>query len=251
MPFARLFLSTVIFLLPWLSTKPVLASNTLPKQFSVTYSINKGILTLAYITRTLKPLKNGDYVFESITKPSALARMITSGEVVESSTWHYSEDYPRPLVYFYKNTTKSKREVKLLFDWKNKKVTNIINGDPWKMELKPKVQDKLLYQLTLMLDLSNNKKKLDYFVADGGNMKEYTANILGKQTIKTRIGSFDSIEVQRKTSSRTTTFWCAPRLSYLPVIIQHTNSDGDRLEARIIDIHGFDYTPPKQKDSDF
>ena len=98
--------------------------------------MNKGVITLAYITRTLKPGNNGEYVFESVSRPSAIARMIADGEVLESSTWVFANDYPRPLTYLYKNTTKNnKREVKLLFDWKNKQVTNIINGKPWKMEL--------------------------------------------------------------------------------------------------------------------
>lgn len=240
-----------ILLLSYLSPGPAIAANPLPDKFSVTYAVNKGFITLAYITRTLKPGDNGEYVFESVSRPSAIARMIADGEVLESSTWVFADDYPRPLTYLYKNTTKNnKREVKLLFDWKNKQVTNIINGKPWKMELHAGVQDKLLYQLTLMVDLSNNKKKLEYQVADGGSIKEYQATIIGKEVLETDMGNFDTVIVQRKSSSRTTTFWCAPELNYLPVMIEHRNNDGGHLEARITDVSGFDYTP-KKVESDF
>ena len=241
----------LFFLLPWLLVKSALAADTLPDSFTATYAVNKGVITLAYITRSLKSLGNGEYQFESLSKPSALARMITDGDVLERSTWRMIDNYPRPEIYYYKNTTKRKREVKLLFDWKSKKVTNIINGDPWKMELDPGVQDKLLYQLTLMLDLSRNEQKLEYQVADGGSIKVYSASIIGKKTIQTEVGKFDTVAVQRKSSSRTTTFWCAPRLDYLPIVIEHLTSSGGHLEARLIDIKGFNYTPPPKKDSDF
>jgi hypothetical protein len=242
--------SLLFFILSFLPFRPALAANPLPDSFSATYAVSKGILTLAYITRTLKPLDNGKYVFESVSKPSALARMITDGEVLEKSIWVYADGYPRPLEYIYKNTTKDhKREVKLLFDWKNKTVTNIINGDPWKMKLTEGVQDKLLYQLTLMIDLSHKHKTLEYHVADGGSLKDYKAHIIGKEVIETEIGKFNTVKVQRKSSSRTTTFWCAQELDYLPVIIEHRTTGG-RLKAQITSVKGFNYTPP-EKESDF
>lgn len=251
MQLSKIRLRILLIFLPWLLLKSSFAANPLPSQFSATYAVNKGILTLAYITRSLKPLDNGEFQFTSLSKPSALARMITGGEVLETSTWRFVKDYPRPETYFYRNTTKHEREVKLLFDWKEQKVTNIINGDPWKMKLSPGIQDKLLYQLTLMVDLSRGKKTLEYRVADGGSVKDYKATIIGTKTIKTSIGKFDTVVVQRKSSSRTTTFWCAPVLNYLPVVIEHRNHDGGHLEARITDIKGFNYTPPPKPDSDF
>ena len=212
--------------------------------FTATYTVSKGILTLAYTTRRLVVNGNGQYTFESFSKPSTLGKMFADGEITERSSWTFYEDYPRPMVYTYKNTTpKKRREVELLFDWEKKSVTNIINGDPWKMELTNGVQDKLLYQLSLMVDLANNKNPLQYQVADGGILKTYNANIVGKEVIETDIGKFDTIKVKRESESRMTTFWCAPELDYLPVLIEHEKKDGGTVEARLSDMKGFRIKP--------
>lgn len=216
----------------------------LPENFSATYTVSKGIIVLASTTRKLSTSENGEFIFESISKPSAFGKMFAEGEVIERSTWTYFDDYPRPLIYTYQNTDPSKeREVKLVFDWNKKTVTNIINGDPWKMELENGVQDKLLYQLSIMLDLERKSTSLEYRVADGGTLKAYGAQIAGKGVIETPAGTFDTIKVERKSDSRTTTFWCAPELNYLPVLIEHKKNDGGRIEARLRDFTGFNRHP--------
>ena len=230
-------------LLFFTASKSAHAAN-LPENFSATYTVSKGIIVLAYTTRKLSTRENGEFVFESISKPSTIGKMFADGEVIERSTWTYFDDYPRPLIYTYQNTNPDKeREVKLVFDWQKKSVTNIINGDPWKMELENGVQDKLLYQLSIMLDLDRKSTALQYRVADGGSLKVYEAHIAGRGVTETPAGTFNTIKVERKSESRTTTFWCAPDLNYLPVLIEHKNNDGGRIEARLKDFTGFNYIP--------
>lgn len=233
----------MLCLLLWLPHSGVIA-DPLSENFTAIYTLSKGVMELGHTTRTLTIGNNGERTFESVTKASGLARLISDGEVIERSRWNMVENYPRPLDYTYKNTAgKKDRNIKLLFDWQKNIITNIINGDPWKMKLQPGIQDKLLYQLSLMVDLQGGKKTLEYHVADGGKVKIYEARIVGKKVIETELGKFNTVVVQRKSSSRTTTFWCSPELNYLPVLIRQEKTGGGSIEASLSKLTGLGYVP--------
>ena len=151
----------------------------------------------------------------------------------------------RPLEYTYQNTdVDRKREVKLIFDWPKQTITNVINGDPWQMELVPEVLDKLLYQLSLMIDLADGKKFMQYIVADGGKIKTYQMHVTGEDSVEMELGKFEVLIVTRKGKNRTTTLWCARELNFLPVKILQEKTDGSRIVAELYKIQGINLPPP-------
>lgn len=217
----------------------------LPEEFIADYTVYKGIVTLAKTRRILKKSSENQYEFQSITKPSGVGKIISTGEINEKSIWKYHDHTTRPTEYTYINSgSKHKRDVTLIFDWKNATVTNIINGDPWKMDLIPEIQDKLLYQLTLMLDLSKGKKHLEYSIADGGTLKTYKAFIMEKKVLETEIGKFETVKVVRHhDDGRSTIFWCAPKLMYIPLRIEQIKQDGSSVRAEIDALTGIPLIP--------
>jgi hypothetical protein len=220
-----------------------LLAESFPENFSAHYLVNKGSINVGKTHRKLE-FKDSRYIFESITTPRGIAKLFTSGKVVERSIWNYHNEQMRPMQYMYKNTgSKNKRDVTLNFDWKKNNVTNIINGDPWKMDLSPGILDKLLYQLAIMADLSDDKNQLLYKVADGGKIKTFAIKVEGTETIKTELGTFETLKVVRKEDKRTTTLWCAQVLNYLPVQIRQTKQDGSEVTAKLYAAEGFDWQP--------
>lgn len=203
----------------------------LPEKFDATYTLTVGPLTLAEMTRKLYPKGDGSYVYESYSKAAGYARWFTKSVLVERSEWKYEKQQLRPLSYSYDRTGDSNKErhVKLVFDWVNSRVTNIINNEPWKMELPAGTLDKLLYQLAVVNDLQQGRRtKLEYNVADGGSMKNIRFEILGEERIKTALGEFDTLKVKTE-GARTTTLWCAKTLGYLPVLIEQHDDRGQAL----------------------
>lgn len=208
-------------------------------EFTAVYSISKGTFTIAETTRTLSNHGNGRYLFSSTTRPAALGRLLSNGEIIERSEWTFHQNTIRPLQYSYADSSKkNQREVQLTFDWDGNDVTNTINGDPWKMQLAPGTQDKLVYQLRLMLDLPTRRQALLYPVADGGQLKEYRLDIVGNERVKTKLGEFDAVQVRRASGDRVTTFWCAKELNYLPVRIEQRAGDGSPVVASLISVQG-------------
>ena len=220
-----------------LSIGAVRAEPGLPESFSVTYTLNKGPLNLAEMTRKLYKNSDGHFVYESYSKPIGYARWFTDSTLLEKTEWIYHGDQLRPINYSYdRSGSKRERHVKLKFDWNKMRVTNDINNDPWSMAIPAGTLDKLLYHLAVMHDLQQGNTSLTYQVADGGTLKSYVFENLGKETVKTDLGTFNTIKLKRP-GRRDTILWCAEELNYLPVkIVQE--EDGSKLTLSLKSFNG-------------
>jgi hypothetical protein len=211
----------------------------LPESFSVTYVLTKGPLTLAEMTRKLYQNKQGHYVFESYSKPVGYARWFTDSTLLEKTEWIYHGNQLRPLFYSYdRKSSKRERHVHLSFDWEKMRVTNNINNEPWTMKIPEGTLDKLLYHLAVMYDLERGKRALSYQVADGGTLKDFKFIDLGNETIKTPLGTFDTVKL-KYTGKRETLLWCAKELAYLPVRMTQDDK-GISLTMKIKSVSGLD-----------
>lgn len=214
----------------------------IPEKFSAEYVLKSGLFTIGKTRRSLSALENGVYIFESYTWPAGMLSVFYSGNITERSVWKYQDNRAVPMEYSYTDTSQeNKRDVVLTFDWSKNIVTNRINGDPWELDIQKGTQDKLLYQVSIMLDLVTNNKKtsLEYLVADGGKLRTYDAEIQGKENIKTPAGVFDTVRIAREDKKSITTLWCAPSLNYLPVRIEHfKKKPNTRVNAYLTTVDG-------------
>ncbi|MFV2057158.1 MAG: DUF3108 domain-containing protein [Thiohalomonadales bacterium] len=213
---------------------------TLPHEFSAHYKLTRGIITLGKTHLSFKKLNAREYQFESVSKPQGVGKIISNGQIQERSIWILYDNTLRPLRYTYQNSDSDlKRDVRLDFDWDKGIVVNNINGDPWKMKLEPATQDKLLYMLSLMVDLAKGKRHLEYRVADGGTTKTYLAIINGIEIIDTDLGRFQTLKVLRKHhDGRKTILWSASSLEFIPIQIEQIKKDGTSVKARIYQLDG-------------
>lgn len=224
------------------STAPQKNNLPISDNFSVEYVLESGLFTIGKTRRTLNILENGLYAFESYTWPAGMLSVFYKGDLTERSVWKYMDKKAIPIEYTYKDTNKKKkRDVVLTFNWDNMVVTNNINGEPWDLDIEPGTQDKLLYQVSIMMDLTNNnqRKKLEYVVADGSKkIRYYNAEVQEKVTIKTPAGNFETVRVHHDDGKRVTTLWCAPSLDYLPVRIEHFKKGETKVNAYLTKIEG-------------
>jgi len=221
---------------------PSMAEQT-PTPFEAEYKVTKGIMSVGTTKRRLVDQGNGSYLFESITKASGVAKLFTSGTVVERSHWHWSDNKFVPLEYEYHNSGAQKRDVKLKFDWVTMQVTNIINGEPWTMKIAENTLDKLVYQLAIMYDLSEGEESLLYQVADGGKTKTYDIKITKEEKVAIEFGKFNTTKIVRTLNDRKITMWCAKELRYLPVKIERRTKGDTPIVAELVDLSGIEYSP--------
>ena len=213
--------------------------------FTVDYTFSNSGINLVHMTRTLRHDGDGRYILKSESRAMNILAWFDDGKITETSTWHFVDGTPRPLHYEYLRTGRKDRHVELDFDWHKGIVTNTINNDPWTMKIPPQTQDKLLYQLTLMLDLKADKTPIVYRIADGGKMKTMNFSRLGEETVSLPVGKLNAVKLFTKTSKRSTTVWCARDFDYLPVRIEHVGKDGRTVLMEATRIKGL----PWQSDS--
>jgi len=202
--------------------------------FNAQYSLKRNGITLGISTRSLTTAKDGTYIYASTTRATGIIAWFVKDHIDEYSKWTFDGTRLRPQEYVYNRHGGSKtRNVNLKFDWQRRIVTNTIDGDPWRMDIPPDAQDKLVYQLAIMYDLLNGKKNLEYKIADGGKLKDYKFEIEGEETLNTAIGKIKTVRIQRIGDKRDTTVWCAPQFFYLPMRLEQQDTDGSNLTMQI------------------
>lgn len=223
------------------------SENIIVTPFSVDYNVLRNNLHLANIKRQLTQQANGRYLFKSTSKPVGLLYMIYKDTASESSIWAFYNSRPRPLIYQYlhRNGKKTKRSTRFEFDWKKQQLTGTAKNRSVKREAPVGLQDKLLYQLTVMFDLMDNKKTLSYSIADGSRNKQYDYEILGQETLKTKIGSLETVKLKRLNDDQQTTIWCAKKYNYLVVRIDQIE-DGAKMVAEISRLEGLPWKTKSQ-----
>jgi hypothetical protein len=232
---------TLIFCLclALLPLAPAQAADAEIRTFTARYDFTANRLLVARMERSLQANRDGSYLLRSKSVAAGMLSMLLSDNIDESSVWILADGRPRPLKYQYHHTGRKQgeRHAVLDFDWKKGVVTNRINDDPWTMKVPSGAQDKLLYQYTMMRDLMEERPVLSYDIADGGELKNFTFERLGTESIATTLGRLQAVKLQRIHGSRRTVIWCAAALDYIPVRIEQ-HKDGKVLTMEIRELEG-------------
>lgn len=203
--------------------------------FEASYRLTLDHIPIGRSRARLLPAEDGRYRYLSDTWPTGLMAWVRKDRLHEESLFIPWQGGVRPLSYRFDRTGGRKvRHARLSFDWKGMRVTNRVQGRPWKMAIPPGTLDKNLVRLAVMLDLARGRKTLAYAIADGGKLKHYRFAVVGRARIHTPAGDYDTLKLKRlrKDRDRDTWFWCAPALHYLPVrILQIENEDHVRYES--------------------
>ncbi len=204
------------------------ATGPLPS-FDAQYSIRGFGFQLGEFRSTLQNSSDDNYRYETETRTVGFIAHFNKDVIREQSQWVWHDKMIRPLTYTYQRTGgKKERAAKLSFDWARGVVVNTIDGETWKMPIHNGVLDRLVVQLSMMLDLKAGKRDMEYTFADGGKLKSYRFRIIGKERIETPSGTYDTVKLERvmDDDKRSTMLWCSPELHYLPVRIdQREKSD--------------------------
>lgn len=193
-------------------------------------SFDMGLSIEGTATRELVQQPDGGWKFSQNAKA-----MIATIEEHSEFTASNQQLTPQRYRYFRKVLGKKRRAL-LTFDWSKNQVTNDVQDKPWKLAIPTNTLDKLNYQLQLSLDLKHGKKELSYHVADGGTLKQYRFDILGKEELITPLGTLKTIKVRRMRNDgkkRDTIIWFAESMNYMLVKLSQTDNKGKRFNLII------------------
>ena len=193
--------------------------------YHATYSVGRNDMRIGIAQFSLTKNQNGLYTYQSVTQPTGLVALFRSDVVTETSHFNLVNDLPQPLLYDYAHTGDDHAKPQSIrFDWNNKLAYTSSGDTHHSLPLRPGTCDRLLAQLLISLDAADGHLNNNYRVLDHGEIQIYRLHEAGKEKLKTPAGEFDTVKVARQDAkkNRTTTFWLAPKLDYLPVQMQQT-----------------------------
>ena len=148
--------------------------------------------------------------------------MLTNGKMEVSSEFTIADDGLRPVSYHAIDTIGDDPEAQITFDWQTNQARGTVGDEDVVLQLDGLSHDAVSIQYDLMYNLINDKPTTTYVLFDVDKMRVANVRNVGKKTVKTKLGNFEvvGIEHQKEGSSRKTILWCAPKLDYLPVVIE-------------------------------
>jgi len=220
-----------------------IAARVFQDEFSARFTLESSGTVIGSTLWSLTAIDGSRLVYQSESTATGIFRLLRDDHIVERSEWRMQGDALRPYGYRYDRTGKKRRKrIEVAFDWRQGSARNTYKGKTWTMRVPTEAMDKLGYVLAMMYDLGTGKRELEYRIADGGKLKTYRLKAIGEEDIRTRIGSLNTLKVLRVRDDkrRRTTFWCAPRLRFLPVKVEHREKDGSVITLLIESVRGID-----------
>lgn len=218
-----------------------LADRPLP-EFRAHYVLHKGSFKIGEAQVRLEQ-RGRRYIYSSTTEPAGLIALFRDDRITERSTWTWwKRKRIRPLEYRYTHEgSKKNRDAHLIFQWDRNRVSNTVQGHTWYMQIPDGTLDKFSVHLAVMLDLQKGEEQMEYHIADGGKLKTYRFRTLGRERVETPAGTFDTVKLMRvrEDMDRETYIWCAPKLNYLLVRMEHIEEDGGRFSMTLRDLPAF------------
>jgi hypothetical protein len=178
------------------------------------------------------------YSYRALTEPSSLVSLIRDDRILEESSGQFLAGRARPDRYLYERESgDSVRRLRLDFDWPGNRI-RVSGGSPnWTLEAPDGVLDKLVQQLVFSHDLAAGQREVDYRVADGGLLKDYSYRVTGSETLDTALGRLATLRAERSKNQESPdyTLWLAPTLGHLPVRILRRHQ-GSRYRMDLMEL---------------
>ena len=197
----------------------------LPKALTANYSVYKSSLYLGDMKSTLRYAGN-QYHYSKNTHAKGFAALITNAVIKENVDGTFKGDNLSPIKYYFLQSTRKKsRTENTRFTGTHAKGRYKDNN--YDVKLPKGTLDRTSLELALANDISKKKPVLRYNVMERGELKTYNFKRLGEEKLTTPSGKFTTIKVSvvRSGNKRSTTFWLAKELGYMPVKIIHKEKD--------------------------
>ena len=185
--------------------------------FQASYQFSYNGKNMGSATRTLsKSGNNWTYVFAAkaggIASATETSRFTFNNGKIGSSSFSRSSK-----VLVHHNT------MSINFNPSSKSISTKKDDEKRSFAWRADVLDELNAELQIREDLKNGSLKSSYPLADAKEVENRRFVKQGSEKIKTSYGTFDTVKVvlEHGRPDRSTIFWLAPKLDYLPVKVSH------------------------------
>lgn len=201
--------------------------------FTASYTVTWHGMAAGTSQLQLERLDDGSWRYGSRNRPRGLFRLALPPELAQQTRFDIRDGAVRPLQFDADDgsgNTGGKRNASVRFDWELGRATGHSGGTGVDLPLAPGLQDTMSIQVSLMQALLQGRMPTRFQVLDDNRIKEYVYEHEGTEQVETRLGTQQAVVFRslRPGSTRSTWFWCAPGLAYLPVKVERRN--GSKVE---------------------
>ena len=191
--------------------------------------------------------KRDIYEFTSSTRVKGLLKLVSPNPAIERCQFKVASGKIVPQEYWHEDgSRKGDDNSRMTFDWQRHVAIVSDKHGRREMKIEDGTLDRACIQVALMRDLIvNGKLGSTYLMADDESVTPYEYVDNGETMTATALGDIPtrSFVQHRENSSRTTTLFMAPSLSYLPARIEQTK-DGELQTAFTLEsVEGLDGAP--------
>ena len=214
-------------------------SYAIPDPYKAVYSVK---LKQADGLLTTKLTKEGEiYSYEMITQATGIWKVISSGSVVERSTFKIEDTILKPEEYhLIDNIRRKPRESKAVFSWSKNKVSGFYKDREFKIDLNKNTLTRIILQLQIMHAKERQIEMNSFSVLDKDELKNII--IIKEENIKEAnvpYGKYKAIKIshQTKDSKRINSLWLAPELNFIPIKLTQTENGKTNFEANLTQLN--------------
>jgi hypothetical protein len=198
------------------------AEAAVPRPFSATYAVTyRGIGAGTITFDFARDAATGRYIYETHASPSTLARLFVSKAAMERSVMEIDASGTRPLAWQLDDgKSGNEDDGELHFDWSRDRVTGVVEGKPVELTPEPGTQDRSSISIAVTTALLRGVEPGTIPLIDDNRIKRYVYTKKEAATVDSALGKLETViyeSTREGGSSRTSRFWMAPSLEFLPV----------------------------------
>jgi hypothetical protein len=202
------------------------ASSAPLRPFEASYTVIWHGFTAGVSSFALRQESEQVWSYVSHNQPHGLFRVVSKAAWTLSSRMSVGPEGVRPLSYTATDPRNGASKGEVHFDWKASRATGQVEGAKVDMPLRAGVQDDLSVQIALIYALSNDQVPEGISVFDVNGIRDYEYQRVGEENLHTAVGDVATViyRSHKANSGRSTRFWCAPTLGYVPVQAEQQNN---------------------------
>ena len=198
------------------------AEAAVPRPFSATYAVSfRGVGAGTITFDFARDAATGRYIYETHASPNMLARLFVSKAAMERSVMTIDDSGTRPIEWQTDDGKSSNEgDGELHFDWPRNRVTGTVEGKAVDIAAEPGTQDRSSISIAVTTALLRGNEPGTIPLIDGNHIKRYVYAKKENETVDSALGKIETViyeSTREGGSSRTSRFWMAPSLEFLPV----------------------------------
>jgi hypothetical protein len=228
--------SLIVALLLACSAAPASAGESELKPFTASYTSSWHGLSAGTAQLQLQRLADGRWSYQMQMVARGLARLALPAETNSRSVFRIQDERLIPETFTVEDgPDEDDEDQNIVFDWAAGRARGTAQGKRVDLQLQPGVLDTLSVQVALMHELLAGRTPERFVLLDSDRIKDYAYTAQGKERLQTEAGIYDTVifRSSRPGSRKSTWFWCAPELGYLPLKVERREDRDVQWSLRV------------------